>query len=155
MLKPVCMGLRDRRTDHIPRYLDGLTQYPSMLESDNLTVPMIWLLYPITLSRFVRSIETLIALQLHYLPTRIPEPEFLINRIDFCIILRRQRTLPRLKIILPMRLFPCLRMHNKPLLKFHANEICAVVRPFAFQISFSTGSSSSLPGAPARAARRR
>ena len=92
MLTPVCMGLRDERTDHSPRYLDGLTQYPSMLESDDLTVPMIWLLYPITLSRFVRSIETLIALQLHYLPTRIPEPEFLTNRIDFRIILRRQRT---------------------------------------------------------------
>jgi hypothetical protein len=68
-----------------------------------------------TLSRLVRSIETLIALQLHHLPTRIPEPELLISRIDFRIILRRQRALPRLKILLLMRLSPCLRMYNNPL----------------------------------------
>ena len=56
------------------------------------------------------------SLQLHHLPTWISEPELLINRIDFRIILRRQRTLPRLKILLPMRLFPCLLMHNNLLL---------------------------------------
>jgi hypothetical protein len=54
-----------------------------------------------------------------------------------------------------MRLSPCLRMYNNPLLKSHANETCAATHPLAFPISFSTGSSSSLPGAPARAARRR